>query len=156
MKSMLPSLALASALFLVSLPLQRDAEAGGRHGRDVRARSGSAQKHVTRTGPGGATRSKDVRAERTETGYRRNTTWTDAQGRTATRDAEAVVDREAGTASKQVEWKGPDGATARRNTNVAKTETGREATSTTVRPDGSTVTRQSSVVRAPGDAAATR
>jgi hypothetical protein len=67
---------------------------------------GKLDRHTTQTGPNGGTRSKDVHAERTPTGYTRDTTFTDAQGRTATRAAEVVNDRDAGTRTKTIEWTG--------------------------------------------------
>jgi hypothetical protein len=79
---------------------------GAREPRSGIQRSGSSHREVTRTGPNGGTRSKHVHAERTATGYTRDTTFTDAQGRTATRAAEVVNDRDAGTRTKTVEWTG--------------------------------------------------
>jgi hypothetical protein len=103
--------------------------------------------HRERTGPGGRTRTKDVQVERTETGYRRNTTWTDARGRQAWRDASLSVNREAGTASKTVDWTGPNGGTASRTKDVVRTGNGHMAKTTVTRPGGSAVTYQKTFER---------
>ncbi len=143
---------LTSVLTLALLAVADEAEARGRKD-GARARSGSAHKQVTRTGPrggqrtwtenrswkrsqgrfesqrertgpGGRTRTKDVQAERTETGYRRGTTWTDARGNQATRDATVNVDREAGVRNRDVEWVGRDGHTRTRQDTTTRTESG--------------------------------
>jgi len=101
--------------------------------------NGELDRHTTATGPAGATRGKDVHAERTATGHTRETTFTDAQGRTATRAAEVVNDREAGKRTQTVEWMGRAGQTASRVSETQKTETGRQTTSDVTRPDGSVV-----------------
>ena len=116
--------------------------------------NGEYDRHTTSTGPAGATRSKDVHAERTATGHTRDTTFTDAQGRTATRAAEVVNDREAGKRTQTVQWTGRAGQTASRVTETQKTETGRQTTTSVTRPDGSVVHYDKTVTHpAPGSAA---
>jgi hypothetical protein len=111
---------------------------------------GSYDRHTTQTGPKGGTRSRDVHAERTEMGHTRSTTFSDAQGRTATREAEVVKDREAGTRMHSVEWTGRGGQIASRVTETQKTETGRESTTTLTRPDGSSVRGAKSITHPAG------
>jgi hypothetical protein len=96
------------------------------------------------TGPEGQTRNLDHQGTRSEGGYSGQTTYTDAQGRTATRDAEVNVDREAGTASKSTSLTTRDGRTVEKETNVVRTESGFESQTVVTGPDGQVATRSQS------------
>lgn len=117
--------------------------------RSWERRDGSYQSQTSRTGPGGRTRTRDVDAVRTDAGSERHTTWTDAQGRQAHRDAEVTVDRESGTATRDVVFSGRDGQTSTRHDELIRTEDGHTSSSTLTRRDGSVVDREASVSRDP-------
>ncbi len=109
--------------------------------------AGTRDREVQWVGRDGAMRTRSDATRRTEDGYTRSSTFTGAEGRQATRDATVSVDRDAGSAGKTVEWVGPEGSTASRNTEVLRTDSGREAVTTVTRPDGSVVTYEKSVER---------
>jgi hypothetical protein len=117
-----------AAGFFAAWSLPADAGAGGaaRPARQHRAHggaaSGSVHRETTRTGPDGVSRTsqKDTTWQRGDGKVTRDTTWTGANGKTATR-----------------------------HTEVQKTEDGRTSQTTVTHPDGSTTTRSSSVSRAP-------
>lgn len=92
-------------------------------------------------------RSKETKVERTDTGYQRSTEMTDRQGRHYRRDATVTRDREAGTASRDVVWTGPNGKTATRRDDVTRTDDGHTRNSTFTGPKGNTATRDATVTR---------
>lgn len=83
---------------------------------------------------------------RTDAGHVRKDTWTGADGRSASREATVVNDRDAGLRSRDVLWTGPDGRTATRQDVARKTENGYTRDSTFTNPAGRTVTRNAAVV----------
>jgi hypothetical protein len=108
---------------------------------------GTAERNSTWTGSAGGTASRNDSVARTDSGRERNTTWTDPTGNQATRDAEVVRDPESGTRTKDVTWVGRDGETRTRSTTQQKTEDGRTNTTGISRRDGSTVTWEAEVAR---------
>jgi hypothetical protein len=56
--------------------------------------------------------SRHTETQRTDTGHDSHTTWTGENGKTATRDAVVVNDREAGTGTRDVTYTGPEGRRA--------------------------------------------
>ena len=129
------ALAVACALGAASFALPATAEARERPARvaDRAAPRGDFQRRTERA--------------RTANGHTRQDTWTGADGRSATRDAVVVNDRDAGTRTRDVTWTGPDGAVATRRDVTAKTESGYERSSAVTGPSGKTTTRESSLVR---------
>jgi hypothetical protein len=57
---------------------------------------------------------------KTDNGHTRNDTWTNGEGKTATRDANVVNDRDNGTRTRDVDWQGPNGKTATRDATVVR------------------------------------
>ena len=66
--------------------------------------AGTAQRDATWTGPNGGTGSSHTDVQRTDTGMTRNTTVTNANGQTATRNVEVTRDKEAGTTTRNVDY----------------------------------------------------
>jgi len=110
---------------------------------------GHATRDTTWTGPNGKTGTRHTEVQKTEDGHTTHSTTTRPDGKTTTRDATVVNDRAAGTHTKDVTWTGPNGKTATRHTEVQKTEDGRTSQTTVTHPDGSTTTRTGSVSHAP-------
>lgn len=124
-------LAAATSAVLV-LALANPADARERPGRGAAAPRGDFTHRVER--------------QRTDTGHTRSDTWTNANGRTATRDATVVNDRDAGTRTRDVEWTGPNGRTAERHDLTTRTDNGYTRESTFTGPAGQTTTRDATVV----------
>lgn len=57
---------------------------------------------------------------KTDNGHTREDTWTNSQGKTTSRDANAVNDRDNGTRTRDVERQGPNGKTATRDATVVR------------------------------------
>lgn len=85
--------------------------------------------------------------ERTENGHKRTDTWTGADGRTATREAEVTRDREAGTRTRDVDYTGPNGKTASVDSVRTKTDDGFTRSTTVTNAQGETATRALTVSR---------
>jgi hypothetical protein len=83
--------------------------------------------------------------QRTENGHTRSDTWTNAQGKTVTRDAEVVRDKEAGTRTRDVVTTLPDGRTRTVNDVTQRTENGFTRDTTITNPNGSTLQRDVTV-----------
>jgi len=88
---------------------------------------------------GDYTRHTDVR--RTGDGRESRTTWTDAQGRTATRTATVANHRANGTRTESVDWVGPNAKTASRDTVTTRTDSGYTRNTTWTNPRGELGTR---------------
>ena len=104
----------------------------------------SADAAGTRGRAGGAQRGNSthhVEGQRTANGHTRHDDWTNAKGKTATRDATVVNDRENGTRTRDVASQGPNGKTATREDVTQRTADGftREAVRTNA--NGGTTTR---------------
>ena len=84
---------------------------------------------------------------KTDDGHKREDTWTNGEGKTATRDAKVVNDRENGTRTRDVDWQGPNGKTATREDVTQRTPDGYTRDSTFTGPNGKTATRDATVVR---------
>ena len=123
------SLAVGSALLLASV----DATA--------RERPAGAQRPAQH---GDFTR--QTQRQRTENGRTRSDTWTNSQGKTASRDVTVVNDKEAGVRTRDVTMTGPNGNTATRHDVTTKTENGYTRDSTFTNPQGKTITREATVV----------
>ncbi len=79
--------------------------------------------------------------QRTETGHTRSDTWTGADGRTASRNAVVVNDREAGVRTRNAVTTLPDGRTRTVNDVRTKTDDGYTRSTTVVNPNGGTMQR---------------
>ncbi len=84
--------------------------------------------------------------QRTDNGHVRKDTWSNAAGRTATREATVVNDRENRTRTRDVLWTGPNGQQATRQDVTRRTENGYTRDSVLTGPDGRQATRSAVVV----------
>lgn len=100
--------------------------------------------------------SRHTETRRTDHGHTSHTTWTGENGKTATRDAAVVNDREAGTRTRDVTYTGPEGKTRTVNDVTQRTENGHTRNTTVTDAEGRTATRAAEVTRDPGDRTSTR
>lgn len=122
---------------------QRDATAT----RDRDART--ARRDVTITRPNGKTRTVEDSVQKTDDGHSRTTVRTDAQGRTATREADVSRDAQAGTRERDVTYTGVNGAVRTVQDDTTRTDSGYERSTVVTNPNGSTVTRDVDFERDP-------
>ncbi len=99
---------------------------------------------------------RHTEVQRTENGRTSNSTWTGKDGKTATRDATVVNDREAGTRTRDVTYTGPEGKTRTVNDVTQKTEDGHTRDTTVTNAQGETATRNAVVVKDPESGTSTR
>jgi hypothetical protein len=103
-----------------------------------------AAEHGARAPRGDVTRHTEharTQHARTQDGRTRHDEVTGPQGRSATRDATVVNDREAGTHTRDVVATGPNGRQATRHDVAQRTADGHARGSTVTLPDGRTATR---------------
>lgn len=100
--------------------------------------------------------SRHTETQRTENGHTRNSTWTGEDGRKATRDANVVNDREAGTRTRDVTHRGPEGKTRTVNDVTTRTDDGHTRNTTYTDAEGRTATRDAVVTRDAENRARTR
>lgn len=93
---------------------------------------------------------------RTDTGFTRNTTVTNAEGQTATRNMTVVNDKDAGTHVVDIDRTGFDGRTSGVHHERQRTDDGFTRNSTITNRDGETATRNSVVTRNPETGTRTR
>ena len=145
---------IAAGSFSHDADARRRGNAQPRPAERSEARSGSVHREVTRTGPGGETRTRQRDTTWTRGGGQatRDTTWTGSNGRTATRHDE-VQRTENGRTSHSIHT-GPNGRTATRDASVVRDpEAGTRTKDVTwTRPDGSTTTRTTTLSRTPSGA----
>lgn len=130
------TLAIATLLVASGSALAHDRQSSGT-GRHHAANAPRATQPHTRT----------TERQRTENGHTRSDTWTNADGKTATRDAVITNDKEAGTRTRNVDYTGPDGGTASVDSVRTKTENGFTRSTTATNKDGETATRDMTVTR---------
>ena len=106
--------------------------------RDARPRPGQSRPH--------GDYSHQSQVQRTTNGHTRSDTWTNAQGRTARRDAEVVNDKQAQTRTRDVQWQGPEGGQGSRRDVTQRTDDGYTRNSTATNAQGQTATRSATVV----------
>lgn len=118
--------------------------------------AGTADREVTRTGADGRERTVQDSVQPTADGRVRDTTWTDAQGRTATRDTVVARDPEAGVRTRDTVWTGREGAVRSLESTTTRTGQGHQRQDVWTNPDGATVTRTADVVHDPASGTTTR
>ena len=113
-------LMLASSVLLAQYGVAAEA-------RDARAQHASQRGHADYT--------RQTQVQRTGTGHTRSDTWTNAQGKTASRNATVVNDKGSGTRTRDVRWQGPQGQQATRHDFTQRTDDGytRSTTATNAR-----------------------
>jgi hypothetical protein len=100
--------------------------------------------------------SHQTQVQRTANGHTRSDTWTNAEGRSASRNATAVNDKEAGTRTRDVQRQGPEGNTATRHDETQRTESGYTRNSTATNAQGQTATRNATATFDPSTKTWTR
>lgn len=120
-------------------------EDGRRVTRDVAVandrEAGTRTRSVEWVGPQGRTRSVDSVTTRSDDGFTRSTTVTNARGETATGELTVVHDREAGTRSVDIERTGFDGRSSSVHGESQRTAEGFTRETTVTLPSGTTRTR---------------
>ncbi len=86
--------------------------------------TGTRTKTMSGTNFNGGSFSGQTVTQKTDTGFTRDSTRTNANGKTASRHVEAIVDRDAGTLSKNIIVTKPNGETS--TTSVVKTRTDKQ------------------------------
>lgn len=89
--------------------------------------------------------SSHTERQRTENGHTTETTWTGANGKTATRDATVVNDKAARTRTRDVSYTGPNGKQGTVHDVIQKTDGGHTRASTVTNAQGKTATRNAVV-----------
>jgi hypothetical protein len=95
----------------------------------------------------GRQRTHDVKVQRTGNGHTRQDTWSNDKGKTATRDATVVNDRDSKTRTRDVVYTGPNGKQVTREDVTQKTDSGYTRDTTVTGPNGKTATRNVEVER---------
>jgi hypothetical protein len=99
------------------------------------------QRNVSRTGPGGQTASRNITANRTDSGFDKSTQATGARGNSATRSSQGQWDAATQSWSKNVTTIGANGQTATHSSTATRVDDGYSKTTTATGPQGNTVTR---------------
>jgi hypothetical protein len=129
-------LGIAVGASLAMPALAAGAHAGAHNGARAGAGAGAHPGHsYTRT----------TQSQRTANGHTSHSTRTDAQGRTATRDATVANDKATGTRTKDVTYTGKDGATRTADTTTQRTDSGYTRDTTYTDKNGNTATREADV-----------
>jgi hypothetical protein len=132
-KSARPMLAMLAVLAVVGQFGVSAAEAGNKGQRQANARPNGSYSH-------------QVQVQRTNNGHTRSDTWTNAEGRSASRNATVVNDKDAGTRTRDVQRHGPEGQTATRHDETQRTENGYTRSSTATNAQGQTATRNATAI----------
>lgn len=82
-----------------------------------------------------------TQTQRTATGHTSSTTLTDAQGRTSTREASVVNDKDAGTLDRDVSYTGPNGKVRTVDDDLTRTADGYDRSTVVTGPNGGEATR---------------
>ena len=90
--------------------------------------------------------SSHTERQRTENGHTAQTTWTGSNGKTATRDATVVNDKEAKTRTRDVSYTGPNGKQSSVHDVTQKTANGYTRDSTLTNAEGQSATRNAVVM----------
>jgi hypothetical protein len=100
---------------------------------------------VAYTGPDGKQASVHDVTQKTDSGYTRNSTFTNAQGESATRNAVVTNDKDNGIWTRDVTYTGVNGRTATSNTVTNRTDDGYTRDTTITGPKGGSGTREVAV-----------
>jgi hypothetical protein len=103
--------------------------------------AGTRSIDVTRTGFDGKTRSMSQDTQRTDNGWTSSRTLTNAAGDTATRNTSVVIDKDAGTRTRESDLTTFDGRSASSTTVTTRTDTGFTRETSGTGPNGQTFER---------------
>jgi len=103
--------------------------------------AGTRTRNVDYTGFDGKQRSVDSVGTKTEDGFTRSTTATNAQGETATRDLTVSRDKETGTTTREASYTTFDGRTGSMSDVIQRTDDGYTRNTSRTLPNGETHTR---------------
>jgi hypothetical protein len=132
----------AFAVMLVTLAAPSEARERGAAGARAGAAAGAAQGRRA-----GGDWSRTTETQRTGNGRTRSDRWSNAEGRTATRDVAVSRDAEAGTRTRDSQWTRPNGASGNANTVSTRTDDGYSRDTTVTNAKGETATRNVDVSR---------
>jgi hypothetical protein len=96
-------------------------------------------RHANKRAHGDYTHQTQV--QRTASGHTRNDTWTNSQGKTASRNAIVVNDKHSGTRTRDVVLQGPQGQQTTRHDVTQRTTDGYARQTTVTQADGDATTR---------------
>lgn len=103
--------------------------------------AGTRTRNVDYTGPNGGTGSVDSVRTKTDDGFTRSTTATNAQGQTATRDLAVTRNPETGTVTRDANYSTFDGREGSKSDVIQRTEDGYSRDTARTLPNGETHTR---------------
>jgi hypothetical protein len=103
--------------------------------------AGTRTRNVDYTGFDGKQRSVDSVSTKTDDGFTRSTTATNAQGQTATRDLTVSRDKESGTTTREANYTTFDGGTGSMSDVIQRTDDGFTRSTSRTLPSGETHTR---------------
>jgi hypothetical protein len=103
--------------------------------------AGTRTRNVDYTGPNGGTSSVDSVRTKTDDGFTRNSTATNAQGQTAARDLTVSRHPETGTVTRETNYSTFDGRQGSKSDVIQRTEDGFSRDTARTTPDGETHTR---------------
>jgi hypothetical protein len=103
--------------------------------------AGTRTRDVDYTGPNGGTKSVDGVRTKTDEGFTRNTTATNAQGQSAARDLAVSRDKETGTVTREANYSTFDGREGSKSDVIQRTEGGFSRDTARTLPNGDTHTR---------------
>ncbi len=101
--------------------------------------AGTKTRESTWTRPNGQSGNATTVSTKTEDGFSRDTTVTNAKGETATRNVDVSRDRDAGTSTRSVDYTGFDGKTSSVDSTRTRTENGFSVERDVVTPNGRTI-----------------
>ena len=107
--------------------------------------AGTRTRNVDYTGFDGKSRSVDSTRTKTDDGFTRSTTATNAQGETATRDLTMSHDQDTGTTTRSANYTTFDGRSGSMSDVIQRTDDGYTRDSTRTLPNGETHTRSADV-----------
>ncbi len=116
---------------------------GGSASRDLEvsrdAAAGTRSRESSWTRPNGNSGNASTVTTKTDDGFTRDTTVTNARGETATRNVDVSRDRAAGTSTRSVDFTGFDGRSAAVDSTRTRTENGMTIERNVVTPNGATI-----------------
>ena len=107
--------------------------------------AGSRTRDVSYTGPNGKQSLAHDVTQKTDNGYTRDSTYTNAKGQTATRNAVVTNDKDNGTRTRDATYTGVNGKTSTVDSVTTRTDTGYTRDTTVTGANGQSGTRQVTV-----------
>lgn len=112
----------------------------------AQAGNGGRQKAHSGQGTGGGSWSRSSTVQRAPSGHTRQNQWQSQDGRSASRQVGVTNDPASGTRNRTAVWTGPEGKNTTVDTVTQRTRSGFTRDTTATRDDGTTATRNTTVV----------